>query len=75
MLRGLFTRNTAKVRPQDVLLGCLLSFAENGQDEVSLSEIFDATRSLQDPLKLSYDFSEDFLYSGTGVVPWAETNS
>ncbi|MBI1956399.1 MAG: hypothetical protein HYS38_08405 [Acidobacteria bacterium] len=62
MLKQLFHRST-KLRSQDVLLNSLLCFTNHGREEISLPEILESLRLLQEAVPLGYEFTKDFLYS------------
>ena len=59
----LFFRREAKIQSEKVLLECLRSFTNHGNEEISLPEILDSILYLKQSLPLDYEFSRDVLYS------------
>jgi hypothetical protein len=59
----LFFKPGGKIESEKVLLECLRSFTNHGNEEISLPEILDSVLYLKERLPLDYEFSRDVLYS------------
>lgn len=62
-MRPLFRRHKDNLNDEDFLLIILNEFHENGEKEVSLSEILECINMIRDKIPIGYEFEKELFYS------------